>query len=173
MRRPVICLALVATLIAAGAVTVAAHADDLVTGVITAFERDEAGGLVSFSIMDNIGTVHQVGVSDETEYGLENLAGDRWVAVHKDDPIAAAERIRDHQLRFVPVTVHNQGGIASSVVVSESGRLETNLGFLFAIYMVTWAAFFAYVFVMSRRQRDLHRQIEQLKELAGRSNGDT
>lgn len=173
MRRPVICLALVATLVATGAVTAAAQSAGLVSGVITSVEQNDVGELKSFSIVDNEGGVHQFGVSGSTEFGLENQAGDRWTATHADDPVEAAERMREQQRRFVPVTVRIEGGIASSVVVSESGRLETNLGFLFAIYMVTWAAFFVYVFVMSRRQRDLHRQIEQLKELAGRSNGGT
>ena len=164
---------LVATLVAAGAVTAAAQPADLVSGVITAVDQNDAGELLTFSIVDNQGVVHQFEVSGNTEYGLENQAGDRWTASHADEPVAAAERMRDQQRRFVPVTVRTEGGLARSVVVSESGRLETNLGFLFAIYMVTWAAFFAYVFVMSRRQRDLHRQIEQLKGLAGRSDGDS
>ena len=167
MKRPVICLAIVATLVAASAVAAAAQSEDLVTGVITAVEQNDAGELLSFSIVDNQGAVHEFEVSGETEFGLENQAGDRWTASHADDPVQAADRMRDQQRRFVPVTVQGQGGVAIIVAVSESGRLETNLGFLFAIYMVTWAAFFAYVFVMSRRQRDLNRQIEQLKKLAG------
>ena len=173
MKRPIIILGLVATLIATCVVTAAAHAEDLFTGVVTGVEQNDAGELVSFSIVDNEGEVHEFEVSGDTEYGLENQAGDRWVARHEDEPVAAADRLRDQQRRFVPVTVHGEDGQASSVVVSESGRLETNLGFLFAIYMVTWAAFFAYIFVMSGRQRDLNRQIEQLKELAERRTGDS
>ena len=169
MKRPVICLAIVATLVVAGAVTISAQSEYLVTGVITAVEQNDAGELLSFSIVDNQGAVHEFEVSSETEFGLENQTGDRWTATHGDDPVGAAERMQDQQRRFVPITVRSEGGMAGSVVVSESGRLETNLGFLFAIYMVTWAAFFAYVFVMSRRQRDLHGQIEQLKKLAGPS----
>ena len=172
MRRPLFVLSLVITLVAASVVTASGQSTNLVSGVITAVEQNDTGELVSFSVVDNEGGVHQFGVSGNTEYGLENQAGDRWTASQADEPVEAAERLRDQQRRFVPVTVSSEGGVAGSVVVSESGRLETNLGFLFAIYMVTWAAFFAYVFVMSRRQRDLYRQIEQLKELAGRSNGD-
>ena len=171
MRRLIV-LWLVAMLIAVSSVTAAAQNGELITGVVTAVERNETGELVSFSVVDNQGGVHQFGVSGNTEYGLENQAGDRWTATHGDDPVGAAERMQDQQRRFVPITVRSEGGVAGSVVVSESGRLETNLGFLFAIYMVTWAAFFAYVFVMSRRQRDLHGQIEQMKELAGRTNGN-
>ena len=39
---------------------------------------------------------------------------------------------------------------------------EANLPFLFAVYIVTWAAFFAYVFYVSRRQREMQREIDAL-----------
>jgi CcmD family protein len=42
---------------------------------------------------------------------------------------------------------------------------NTNLGYLFAIYIITWAGFFAYIFLVSRRQRELEREIRQLKAL--------
>ncbi len=173
MRRLVILMGFVAMLVAANVVTVAADDGELFSGVITGVEQNDAGELVAFSIVDNHGEVHEFGVSNDTGYGLENQAGDRWVALHANEPVAAAERILDQQRRFVPVTVSVEGELAMSVVAMESGRLETNLGFLFAIYMVTWAAFFAYLFVMSGRQRDLSRQIEQLRELAGHRSGDS
>ena len=40
---------------------------------------------------------------------------------------------------------------------------EANLPFLFAVYMITWGAFFAFVFYMSRRQREMQGEIEALK----------
>ncbi len=40
---------------------------------------------------------------------------------------------------------------------------EANLPFLFAVYIVTWAAFFAYVFYISRRQRELQNEIRDLR----------
>ena len=40
---------------------------------------------------------------------------------------------------------------------------EANLPFLFAVYIITWAAFFAYAFYVSRRQREMQREIEALK----------
>ena len=40
---------------------------------------------------------------------------------------------------------------------------ESELPWLFAVYIITWAAFFGYVFVMSRRQREMGREIEALK----------
>ena len=41
---------------------------------------------------------------------------------------------------------------------------EANLPFLFAVFFITWAAFFGYVFVMSRRQRQMRSEIDALKE---------
>ena len=40
---------------------------------------------------------------------------------------------------------------------------DGNLPFLFAVYTVTWAAFFAYAFYMSRRQRELRRELDEIK----------
>ena len=40
---------------------------------------------------------------------------------------------------------------------------DGNLPLLFAVYTVTWAAFFAYAFYMSRRQRELRREIDEIK----------
>ena len=40
---------------------------------------------------------------------------------------------------------------------------ESELPWLFAVFLVTWAAFFAYVFMMSRRQREMQRELDALK----------
>ena len=40
---------------------------------------------------------------------------------------------------------------------------EANLPFLYAAYSVTWAAFFGYIFFISRRQREMKREIEALR----------
>ena len=40
---------------------------------------------------------------------------------------------------------------------------DANLPYLFAVYIITWAGFFGYVFVMSRRQREMHRDLETLR----------
>lgn len=46
----------------------------------------------------------------------------------------------------------------------ESSRSpEANLPFLFAVYIITWAAFFAYAFYSSRRRREMQGEIEALK----------
>ena len=50
---------------------------------------------------------------------------------------------------------------------------EANLPFLFAVYILTWAGFFGYAFYMSRRQRDMRRDIEALRQaLRERQNED-
>ena len=40
---------------------------------------------------------------------------------------------------------------------------EANLPYLFAVFFVTWMAFFAYVFAVSRRQKEVRREIEYLR----------
>ena len=45
------------------------------------------------------------------------------------------------------------------------GDSEENLTYLFAVYIITWGGFFAYVFMVSRRQKELHRDITALKQL--------
>ena len=41
---------------------------------------------------------------------------------------------------------------------------EANLPYLFAVYILTWAGFFGYAFYMSRRQRDMRRDIDALRQ---------
>ncbi|MBI2170650.1 MAG: CcmD family protein [Chloroflexi bacterium] len=48
---------------------------------------------------------------------------------------------------------------------------ESNLPFLFAVYTVSWLAFFAYAFFMSRRQRELRREIEELRRQQAEKRG--
>ena len=62
----------------------------------------------------------------------------------------------------------------AQAVSQEGGDPEANLPFLFAVYIITWAAFFAYVFYVSRRQRELRNEIETLKQaLEERDSQDT
>ena len=42
---------------------------------------------------------------------------------------------------------------------------ESELPWLFAVYIITWAAFFGYVFVMSQRQREMRREIDILRRV--------
>ena len=53
---------------------------------------------------------------------------------------------------------------AEAVSPAQQGRdPEANLPFLFAVFIITWAAFFVYVFYMSRRQREMQNEIDALK----------
>ncbi len=40
-----------------------------------------------------------------------------------------------------------------------------NLSYLFAGFAIVWAAIFGYVFSLSRRQRQLRREIDSLREM--------
>ena len=48
-----------------------------------------------------------------------------------------------------------------------------NLPYLFVVYSVTWVLFFAYVFYVSRRQRELEREIRDLKAAMESVEGDS
>ena len=56
-----------------------------------------------------------------------------------------------------------QAAAQGAAPAQEGSGPEANLPFLFAVYIVTWAAFFAYVFYVSRRQRELQNEIRDLK----------
>lgn len=53
--------------------------------------------------------------------------------------------------------------VASDEPPAQQRRGEAELPWLFAVYAITWAAFFGYVFVMSRRQREMRAEIAALK----------
>lgn len=46
---------------------------------------------------------------------------------------------------------------------AQQQRGEAELPWLFAVYAITWAAFFGYVFIMSRRQHEMQREIDTLR----------
>ena len=46
---------------------------------------------------------------------------------------------------------------------SEDADPEAALPSLFAVFMVTWAVFFGYVFYTSRRQREMRRELDTLR----------
>ena len=52
---------------------------------------------------------------------------------------------------------------AATDAPAQQQRGESELPWLFAVYAITWAAFFAYVFIMSRRQREMQSEIDTLK----------
>ena len=57
-------------------------------------------------------------------------------------------------------------GVVSGAGNAQSGSdPESNLPFLFAIYTITWLAFFAYAFYMTRRQSELNREIQEMRRM--------
>ena len=48
-----------------------------------------------------------------------------------------------------------------------------NLPYLFAVYSITWVLFFAYVFYVSRRQRELEREIRDLRAAMESTEGES
>lgn len=147
--------------------TASAVADTVISGIVVGIDTDASGRLTRFAVSDSSGTVTTFEVSDATAYGLENQAGDRWVSTQGSDPLEAVRRLRDHRERFAPITVSSENGVAISVVEREEGKLETSLGYLFAVFALTWALFFAYVLYMGRKQRVLQYEIARLKGTAG------
>ena len=134
-----------------------------INGIVVGVETDDAGALTRFAVADSTGTIHTFTIFKGTKYGLENQAGDRWVSTQESEPSESARRLRDHRERFAPITVTSENGTALSVVEREEGKLETNLGYLFAVFAVTWALFFAYVLYLGRKQRVLQHEISRLK----------
>lgn len=57
----------------------------------------------------------------------------------------------------------NQFLVSSPLAQESDSDPEANLSFLFAVYIITWAGFFGYVFYVSRRQREMRREIDALK----------
>ncbi len=68
---------------------------------------------------------------------------------------------------LAPLATHAYDGTpavaVSTEIPAQQQRGEAELPWLFAVYAITWAAFFAYVFIMSRRQREMQREIDALR----------
>ena len=65
-----------------------------------------------------------------------------------------------------------QPGAAGQQAEEGGSDPEANLPFLFAVYLITWAGFFGYTFVMSRRQREMRRELEALKTAIAEKDGE-
>jgi len=51
--------------------------------------------------------------------------------------------------------------------MSQNEGPESNLKFLFAVFFITWLAFFAYVFFLSRRLKSMKQEINDLRSHLG------
>lgn len=54
-------------------------------------------------------------------------------------------------------------GTVLAATLGQTTNPEGNLPFIFGVYTVTWGAFFAFAFYMTRRQRNLKQEIEDLR----------
>lgn len=71
--------------------------------------------------------------------------------------------------RLAPELSPPETGVVPQQQGAEEEDGESELPWLFAVFAITWAAFFGYMFVMSRRQQEMQREIEALtKALAER-----
>ncbi len=57
--------------------------------------------------------------------------------------------------------------LASEIKIQESLPGESNLGYLLAGTLLTWAGFFAYAVYLWRKNRDLRREVDDLRRLLG------
>lgn len=148
-------------------VSILAQSSSIATGVVTLVETGDDGGLTAFSIVSGDGKVQRFTVSSanpNTEYGLENRVGDRWVSDQASNPQEAADRLRDQQRRLAQISVQSDdGGVAISVVQAESTDIDTNLGYLLAVVAIAWIAIMAYVLYLGVRQATIATGIASLQ----------
>ena len=63
------------------------------------------------------------------------------------------------------------GLISMGVGSLQAGKnSESNVSFLFAVFAITWVAFFGYAFYIRRRQADLEREINELADLYAKTD---
>ena len=79
-------------------------------------------------------------------------SGSREQAVIASGELGYLPTARDYQIQMTPPQEE------------EVREPEANLPFLFAAYTVTWLAFFAYCFSLSRRHGELQREIQALHQ---------
>ena len=141
---------------------VGAQSDNVVTGVVVEVATTSNGDLMSFTLSNNEGEQRAFSVNSATEFGLEDESGERWVATFADAgvPRQAALRLIDHRERFAPITVTFSGDNATQVVEATTSNLGTNLGYIFAAFLVGWLAFFVYLIWLSIRQQGLKNQLK-------------
>ena len=76
---------------------------------------------------------------------------------------------------LIPVAASAYDATPATIAVEASAqqqRGEAELPWLFAVYAITWAAFFGYVFFMSRRQREMQREIDALQRALQAKDAD-
>ena len=77
--------------------------EELVSGVINAISIDDNGNVEGILIIKNDGEFVNIDIKsgeNPTEFGLENIAGDRWIGNQNDNAKEGAIKLKDHQKRF-------------------------------------------------------------------------
>ena len=67
--------------------------------------------------------------------------------------------------------------LSTSIALAAGAAQDTydpkgNLPFLYGVYTITWAAFFAYAFYVSRKQAELRRELEALRQALQQREGE-
>jgi CcmD family protein len=68
-------------------------------------------------------------------------------------------------LSFAAIPALAQQDISAQANNGGSSDAEANLPYLFAVYAITWVIFFAYLYYLSQRQRNLRREVEELRQV--------
>ena len=127
---------------------------DLVSGVINAISVDEDAQLEGILLMTSDGQFLNIDIKsgeNPTEFGLDNIAGERWTGNQNDDSKEVVLKLKDHQKRFIPITILHNEGLAKEIVDMEKRDVSSNLNFLFACFAVAWVAFFGYLIIINGR----------------------
>ena len=84
--------------------------------------------------------------------------------------LAAAAPFSAAHAQISPQALYVLGGESAPAPQPQDQEFEgeSELPWLFAVFFVTWATFFAYVFIMSRRQREMQRELDALKQALSR-----
>ena len=56
---------------------------------------------------------------------------------------------------------------------AEDSDPEANLPYLFAVFAIAWGGFFAYIFVMTGRRRQMQRELEALRAALAERESDS
>lgn len=67
-------------------------------------------------------------------------------------------------IALVLVALFAVPSVAGASVQGQSAPGESNLGFLLVALLIAWAGFFAYTFYLSRKTREMRREIDELRE---------
>ena len=63
--------------------------------------------------------------------------------------------------------------IAAAAAPGQSAPGESNLGFLLVGLLLAWGGFFAYTFYLSRKTREMRREIDDLRQQLAEKSSET